>query len=93
MKFAKYLAIRKVNNWKASARITDKKPTLHPDEIVVYLNINVPDALFQKPALRADIIIDEKLVPEQISAEVIDNIKEIVREKVGLTIELNQLQQ
>jgi hypothetical protein len=91
MNFSKYLVVKKISNYKASARITDKKPSLHPDEIAIYLTISVPDALFQRPALKADIKIDEKVVPSQISAEVIDNIQQVIQEQLNLTVEVTQI--
>lgn len=93
MNFSKYLVVKKISNYKASARITDKKPSLHPDEIAIYLTISVPDALFQRPALKADIKIDEKVVPSQISAEVIDNIQKVINEHIDMKIEISQVTQ
>ncbi|MBX3008653.1 MAG: hypothetical protein KF816_11590 [Melioribacteraceae bacterium] len=93
MQFSKYLVVKKISNWKASTRITDKKPSLHPDEIAIYLTISVPDALFQRPALKADIKIDEKVVPSQISAEVIDNIQQVINEHIDMKIEISQVTQ
>ncbi len=91
MQISKYLVIKKCSVWKASARITDKKPSLHPDEIAIYLSINIPDTLFQRPALKAEIKIEEKLVPAQISADVIDNIQQIIQENLNVKVELTQI--
>jgi hypothetical protein len=91
MQISKYLIVKKCNSWKASARVTDKKPSLHPDEVAIYLTINIPDTLFQRPALKAEIKIDENTVPSQISAEVIDNVKQIIQDNLGMTIEISQI--
>ncbi len=93
MQTSKNLVLRRISNWNVSARITHKKPSLRSDEVAVALTIILPDSLFQKPALKAEIKIDEKIVPQQITAEVIDNIKQIVSDNLGLKIELSQLTQ
>jgi hypothetical protein len=91
MNFSKYLVVKKISNYKASARITDKKPSLHPDEIAIYLTISVPDALFQRPALKAHITINQSVVPSQISADVIDNIQQVLQEQLQLSVEVTQI--
>lgn len=93
MQVNKYLIIKKFSGWKAAARITDKKPSLHPDEIAIYLSINIPDTLFQRPALKAEIKIEDKLVPAQISADVIDNIQQIIQENLNIKVEISQVTQ
>lgn len=93
MQISKYLVVRKISNWNAAARITHKKPSLRADEISIALTISIPDALFQKPALKAEIKIDEKIIPQQISAEVIDNLKQIISDNLNLTVEISQVTQ
>ncbi|MBI1936696.1 MAG: hypothetical protein HYS25_01085 [Ignavibacteriales bacterium] len=93
MRLIKYLVVRRINSWKVSARITGKKPYLKPDEISIALTINIPELLFQRPALKAEIIIDEKTAHPQISAEVMNNIKQIVQETLNIKVEITQISQ
>jgi hypothetical protein len=93
MQISKYLVVRKINNWNAAARITHKKPSLRSDEIAIALTVSIPDALFQRPALKAEIKIDEKVIPHQISAEVIDNLQQIISDNLNLTVEISRLSQ
>lgn len=92
MRINKYLIVSK-KGYRASARITNGKPTLQPDEISIYLTLDIPDSLFQRPALKAEIKIDPKTAPSQISAEVIDNIQKVVSENLNLQIQITSITQ
>jgi hypothetical protein len=52
---------------------------MHVDAIAILLILRIPDALFTKPKLIAEIKVPEKAVnPEQITAEVTDIIEEAI---------------
>ena len=74
MELNKYLCISS----NGSVRITANKPRLAVNEIAMLLNIDVPDQLFDRPLLVADIKIDEDVAMEElISSETVNNAKEI----------------
>lgn len=86
MKLKKFLVV----NRNGSTKITANKPSLATNEIAIQLNVEIPDQLFLKPTLVADITVDEKLAGQQlISAEVIDNAKKLVSDTLGLELRIS----
>lgn len=85
-----YLVV-KPKNWSGlSARLTSKVPALGKDEVAIKLDVVVPDALFKRPQLRASVTIPESVVSAPvISAEVLDNIQEILTQQTGLDIKVS----
>ena len=72
-----------------SLRVSKRKPSLDDDEVVVSLNINLPDSLFEKPQLNAVIEVkDGQVKPFDITPQLIDNIKEAIELQVGASINL-----
>lgn len=73
-----------------SLRLTKKRPATAPDEIAINLNLDIPDALFIKPTLHASIAVPDNfgLAPE-ITAEVADNIAEVLRQQTGLRVHIS----
>lgn len=57
MKIQKWLTI----NNKGSARITKSKPGVQWNEISMLLNIELPDSVFKRPVITANIKIDGEL--------------------------------
>lgn len=90
MKVRKFLVVSK----NGTAKITANKPKLATNEIAIQLNINIPDQLFTKPTLVADINVDEKLATQElISAEVIDNAKQLLSEALGLELRISVVEE
>ena len=90
MKLEKYLVIGS----NGTTKITANKPSLKVNEIAIQLNIDVPDQLFKKPMLVADINVDENLSSQEIiSTEVIDNAKELVSNALGLELRIKTVEQ
>lgn len=85
MKVRKWLTI----NQKGSCRITKSKPGIDWDEISIHLEINLPDALFQKPRLEAKITVpDEAAASDVISSIVSDEMREAIEQTTGLTFSI-----
>lgn len=75
---------------KASLRITKTMPGLDWDEIAVKLNLELPDELFIKPHLQADITIPaDSVSPPHIEAETINDIEEVVSRELGVKLDLS----
>jgi len=90
MKINKWLTI----NRNGACRITASKPRMEWDEISVLLNINLPDALFERPRLEASIDIPEEAVKADIiSAEVLDNVKDVVKKATDLELNINVIKE
>jgi len=90
MKINKWLTI----NSNGSARLTSGKPDLVWNEISIYLDLNVPDALFKKPRLEATINIPEEAAgPDKLTSEVVENVKEAIETATGLTFSINVIRE
>ena len=62
-------------------------PATKAGEIPIKLTIKLPQSLFQNPTYSAEIAVDEDAVSSPaISAEVINNIENVVAEATGLTL-------
>jgi hypothetical protein len=79
-----------VTNRNGTSRLVGSKPYLKADEIAIYLEIQIPSGLFDKPRLVANIKIPESAVPaKEITAEVTDNIEEAIRTATGLEMRVS----
>lgn len=74
-----------VTNKNGTSRLVGSKPYLKADEVAIYLEIQIPSALFDKPRLTASIKIPDSVVPsKEITAEVMDNVEEAIKSVTGL---------
>jgi hypothetical protein len=77
-------------NKKGSARITKSKPGLNWDEVAIQLHINLPDALFNRPRLEAEITVpDEAAQSEVIQSAITDNVKDAIEQATGLNFSIS----
>lgn len=85
MKIESYLVV----NERGTTKITKNPPSLNHDEICLQLNLDIPNKLFKKPLLTADIKIPDGAVSSPtINATVIENIEEEIRKQVGVHVQL-----
>jgi hypothetical protein len=76
-------------NKKGSCRTTKTRPDLKWDEIAIQMNIELPDMLFKKPQLSANIIVPEKSVSQkEIDVEMTDNIKQAIETAAGMEVKI-----
>ena len=67
-----------------------KTPATKRGEVAIALTIELPKALFKEPAFSAQISVPESKAPgQQIEAEVISNIEQIVTEATGLRLTID----
>ncbi len=72
-------------NEKGTARLTSQRPHMDTDEVSIYIEIEIPTALFRKPTLQAKMKIPEEVaITKEIDAEVTDNIEEAIKTLTGL---------
>lgn len=86
------MIIRKwlIINSNRSARLTTGRPSMRSDELSMLLEVNLPDELFRKPRLEAKITIPkEAAAKEVITANVIENVQEAIRQSTGLEFHVN----
>lgn len=66
-----------------------KTPSLKPGEVAIKLSVSLPETLFQKPTLRAQITVDENSITAQtVDASVVNNIVELMQAEHGITLEI-----
>ena len=86
MKVQKWLTISR----NGTAKISVNRPYMAVDEIAILLSLDIPDALITKPKLVAEIKVPETSVtPEQMTAEVTDNIAEAIKSVTGLEMRVS----
>lgn len=79
----KYLVIAK----NGSVVIREREPRLSGNEIALRLRMEVPDGLFQRPVLLANMVVPEAAVPKgKVNVMMTDNIEKIIKEATGLTM-------
>ncbi len=89
MKVQKWLTV----NSKGACRITASRPGLGWDEISIALELNLPNALFERPRLKAKITIpDEAVRTEIIDSVITDNVQEAIEKATGLTFSIDVIQ-
>jgi hypothetical protein len=87
-----YLIVRRRGNrYKAlTVRVAERAPTLQPGEVPIYLTVTLPDALFEKPTLRAQVKVEDgKVPPTLITAEVAENIAEQLQKLLGVEVKIS----
>ena len=86
MKIAAFLIV----NDNGAIRAVKSYRELQLNEIAVQVNLEVPDQLFRKPVVSADIVVPEDAVQTpEISAEVTENIKEAIETATGVEVKIS----
>jgi hypothetical protein len=86
MKVQKWLTISR----SGTAKISVNRPYMAVDEIAILLSLDIPDMLFAKPKLVAEIKVpDTAVTPEQVTTEVTDNIEEAIKSVTGLEMRVS----
>lgn len=79
----KYLIISNRGN----VTVREREPRLAGNEIALRLELDIPDALFQRPVLKAHMTIPKEAVPKSsITPAIADNVEKLIKEATGLTM-------
>lgn len=74
---------------KGTTHTRKTKPDLGRNEVAVKMNLSLPDALFQRPHLQADVKIDpENVTTFPLDTEVIQGVKDAVKQSTGLDLNI-----
>lgn len=93
MQISQYIVIKKTSRWRYSSRLTKGSPALAANEIAVKVAIEIPDEIFDKPALTAQITVPKEAVSKPvIAAEVIDNVQDIIKQNTGFEVKLEVIE-
>jgi len=77
-----------VNN-NGTVKALKNRPGLNWNEVSIFVNLELPNQLFQKPQLSAQIKVDESQVsPMEIDVETQNNIREAIESAAGLEVRL-----
>ena len=72
-----------------SVRKSKPSKTLR-DEVAIKMCVEIPDAIFERPALEAKITVSaDNLAGPVITADVCDNIAEVLSEQLGLNMHVS----
>lgn len=64
-------------------------PALASDEVAVKVTLELPDALFERSALEAKIVVPKEAVSQPvITADVVDNVQDIIKKNTGFDVKL-----
>ena len=69
-----------------SASIHQRRPSVGPGEVSMQLDVDVPDALFKRPTLRASVKVPNGAAPPVIDSLVQDNIAEVLSKQLGIAV-------
>lgn len=85
MRITRYLVV----NSRGSCRITKTTPAIEADEVKIELDLRLPDILFKKPSLRAEVIVtDEMVSPSVINVETVETIKDTIKSVTGVDLSI-----
>lgn len=74
--------------------VSSLKGQMPANAIAIRLNFNLPNSIFEKPKLEATIKINpDDLSKPTINAEVLDNIKAELNQKLGIEMTINVVEQ
>lgn len=94
MRISQYLIVKKSSGWRYTSRLTAKVPALSPNEVAIKIAVEIPDAIFTRPALEAEIKVPESAVSKPIiTAEVIDNVQDIIKQNLGFDVKLELIKE
>lgn len=86
MKLKKWLTVSS----NGSARLTASKPSLTAKEISINMEINLPDALFEKPKLVANITVPDSAASSKVIESIVfDNVEEAIEQATGLEFSIS----
>lgn len=95
MKVIVYLCVKKSDNrYYPTFRVTKSNPGLDHNEVALKLNLELPDELFKKPTLEATVRVPKEAAnPPVITAEVVDNVQDIIKQQTGFSVKLTVVEQ
>lgn len=86
MHLKRYLVV----NDRGTCKVTKNRPGLDWNEVCFELNLEIPNEMFKKPLLTADIKIPKDAINAPvIEADVIQNIEDAILENAGIEVRLN----
>lgn len=83
-----------VVNSSGSVHTRKTKPDLSYNEVAVQIDLSLPDALFDKPQLKAELVVKEDQVTTYpVDATVTQDIKDAVKQTTGMDLSIRIVEQ
>lgn len=77
-------------NRTGTVSVSKNRPNLDFDQVAVQCHLELPDVLFQKPQITAQIQVPEnKVQPFTIDADTSNNVKDAIETATGLQVKLS----
>lgn len=92
MEISRYIIVSPgPKRWAPKVKLVSSvKGNMPANAVAIKLNIELPDNIFQKPQLQARIKIEEGDISKPvIDAKVLDNIKEVMSQRLGVEMSIN----
>ncbi len=68
---------------------TRGKPTVHPGEVCVKLNLELPSTVFEQPAIEAKITVPkESVTPSVVSTVAVEKVKSLIEKDTGMPVRI-----
>lgn len=80
-----YLTVNK----RGSCRFSKNRVGLNWDEISIKVSLEVPDELFNRPLIRASLIVDRTLIPKEQDMSLVLNSKDLIEQSTGAKVEFS----
>ena len=86
----KYLVI----NHRGNVRITERQPSMGGNEIALRIEMEIPNKLFERPIIVAQMKVPDEAVPRvKITPTITDNLAKIIKENIGLNMVVTVVEQ
>ena len=78
-----------VTNSRGTVHATKNKPALRSDEVAIRLALRLPEIMFARPVVSAQVVVSEAAVaPKDITPEILINTAELIEQTMGIKVEL-----
>ena len=83
-----------VNYWltinsRGNGRLTKTQPNTDWNEVSMALNVDIPDAIFKRPRLSAEVQIPKEAAqPQEITASVIGDFETAIKTATGMDVRI-----
>lgn len=71
---------------KPALRVAKNRPDCKAHEVAVFMEMELPAALFLRPSIRTKIIVPDNAAPLVITPQVQDNIAQVLRDQLGIVM-------
>lgn len=71
---------------KPALRVAKNRPDCKAHEVAVYVELDLPAALFLRPNIRTKIVVPDNAAPLVITPQVQENITQVLRDQLGINV-------